>query len=356
MRHLKAATLTLGAMVLAALLPSAAFAQRATKAMFQDNYAEVNGQRLHYASIGKGDLVLFLHGYPSFWYQWKDQMAEMGKDHLAVGLDMRGYNLSSRPEGLAPYEMTHLVEDLRQFAEKIAGKGKKFTLVAHDWGANVSWVFAILHPEMLERLIIVNGAHPILSERELRENPAQRYASNYFFVFNNYLAPGEQPVDESTTVETATRRAHTGFVEAEVKAGRYTEADRQAWIDAWSQPGSTTAGLNYYRANHRNPPFNETHPASTIPRSWSASAMLKGAKSTILRVPTLVIWGMKDSAILTGHLSGLEKLVPNLWVKLYPDDDHWIMLAKNLQLAQDMRRFIDGQATFPKESVYRGGR
>ena len=81
--------------------------------------------------------------------------------------------------------------------------------------------------------------------------------------------------------------------------------------------------------------------------------MLKGAKSTTLRVPTLVIWGMKDSAILTGHLSGLEKLVPNLWVKLYPDD-HWIILAKNLQLAQGMRRFIDAQATFPKESVYRG--
>ena len=69
---------------------------------FQDNYAEVNGVRLHYASIGQGPLVLFLHGYPSFWYQWKDQMAEMGKDHLAVGLDMRGYNLSSRPEGLEP--------------------------------------------------------------------------------------------------------------------------------------------------------------------------------------------------------------------------------------------------------------
>src|SRR5262245_63364065 len=146
---------------------------------------------------------------------------------------MRGYNLSSKPAGLEPYTMTHLVEDVRQLIEHVAGKDRKCVLVAHDWGANVAWVFAMRYPEMLDKLIIVNGAHPFVSERELRENPAQRYASNYFFVFNGYLAPGEQPVDERNDRETATRRAHAGFVDAEVKAGRYTEEDRNAWIDAW---------------------------------------------------------------------------------------------------------------------------
>jgi pimeloyl-ACP methyl ester carboxylesterase len=337
--------------VLAAGLPATARAQGA-RAPFQDNYADVNGQRLHYASIGQGPLVLFLHGYPSFWYQWKDQMLEMGKDHLAVGLDMRGYNLSSRPEGLEPYKMSHLVEDVRQFVEKIAGRDRKFILVGHDWGANVAWAFAMFHPDMLDKLIIVNGAHPFLSERELRENPAQRYASNYFFVFNKYLAPGEQPVDENDTSESASRRAHTGFVEAEVKSGRYTEEDRQAWISAWSQPGSTTAGLNYYRANHRNPPFNDRHPASTIDHSWSAKEITEGAKTTIIKTPTLVIWGLKDTAILSGHLSGLDKWVPNLSVKLYPDDDHWVMLEKAKPVALDIRNYIDGKGV-PKESVYR---
>jgi pimeloyl-ACP methyl ester carboxylesterase len=333
---------------------SASAQTQVQKSSFEDHYAEVNGQRLHYASVGQGPLVLFLHGYPSFWYQWKDQMAEMGRDHLAVGLDMRGYNLSSRPEGLEPYTMPHLVEDVRQFVEKINGAGRKFILVGHDWGANVAWVFAMYHPEMLEKLIIVNGAHPFLSERELRENPAQRLASNYFFVFNKYLAPGEQPVDENDTKESASRRAHGGFVDAEVKSGRYTEEDRQAWIDAWSQPGSTTAGLSYYRANHRNPPFNDRHPASTIPRSWSAEEMTKGAKSTTIRFPTLVIWGLKDTAILSGHLSGLEKWVPDLRVKLYPDDDHWVMLEKAGPVAQDIRQFIDDEKSFPRESVFRG--
>jgi pimeloyl-ACP methyl ester carboxylesterase len=84
-------------------------------------------------------------------------------------------------------------------------------LVAHDWGANVAWVIAMYHPEMLEKLIIINGAHPFLSERELRENAAQRYASNYFYVFNGYLAPVEIQIDENDTRESGTRRAHAGF-------------------------------------------------------------------------------------------------------------------------------------------------
>jgi epoxide hydrolase 4 len=324
---------------------------QAPRAQFQDSHADVNGVRLHYASVGQGRLVLFLHGYPAFWYQWKDQMAEIGRDHLAVGLDMRGYNLSSKPEGVESYRMTHLVEDVRQFVEKLAGRNQKFVLVAHDWGAIVAWVFAMFHPDMLDRLIIVNGAHPFVSERELRENPAQRHASSYHFVFNRFLAPGERPVDENDTKESATRRAHAGFVDAEVRSGRYTEEDRQSWIAAWSQPGSTTAGLNYYRANHRNPPFNATHPAASVPTSWSAGEVTRGARSTVIHTPTLVIWGLKDTALLPGHLTGLDRWVPNLSVRLYPDDDHWVMLQKPQPVARDIRAFIEDR-NFPKETVY----
>jgi len=337
--------------LLAVIVAPVAHAQSA-KPAFQDNYADVNGVRLHYASVGQGPLILFLHGYPSFWYQWKDQMAEMGRDHLAVGLDLRGYNLSSKPKDVDQYRMKYLVEDVRQLAEKIGGRNRKFVLVAHDWGAIVAWCFAMYHPEMLDKLIIINGAHPFISERELRENAAQRYASNYHFVDNGYLAPGEAPIDERDTKEGATRRAHAGFVEAQVRNGHYSEEDRQMWIAAWSQEGSTTAGLNYYRANHRNPPFNDRHPASTVARSWSAKEVTEGAKSTIIKVPTLVIWGMKDTAMLVGNLTGLDTWVPNVSVKLYPDDDHWIMMEKYQEVGQDIRRFIEDK-DFPKDSVYR---
>ena len=338
------------AVLLLAAIPKLSSAQT-TESPFHEDYAEVNGVRLHYASVGQGPLVLFLHGYPSFWYQWKDQMLELGRDHLAVGMDMRGFNLSSKPEGLEVYRMEHLVEDVRQFAQKIGG-GRKFVLVAHDWGGSVAWVFAMAHPEMLDKLVIINAGHTFVLERELRENPAQRYASDYVFGFIGNLAPGQRPPDEANDKETASRRAHTGFVDAAVKSGHYSEQDRQRWIDAWSQPGSTTAGLNYYRVNHRNPPFDDRHPPSTVPQSWSAKELTAGVKDTIIRIPTLVIWGMKDNALLTGNLSGLDKWVPNLSVKLYPDADHWVMIEKFQEVAQDIRHFMEGR-DFPKDSVYR---
>ena len=322
---------------------------------FEDHFVDANGQHLHYVTTGKGPMVLFLHGYPSFWYQWKDQMTAVSGDHTAVALDLRGYNLSSRPVGLENYKMPLLVEDVKQFIDKVNGKNKKVVLVIHDWGATLGWVFAMYHPEMIEKLIVVNGANTFLSEREFRENPVQRYWSNYMLVINGYLAPGEKPMDENNnSVEAATARAHTGFVEAEVRKGHYTEADRQMWIDAWSQPGSTTAGLAYYRANDRNPPYNGTHPAAMVTRSWDAKAMTKGAKSTIVHVPTLAIWGLKDNSVGPGHLDGLQKWAPDLHVKLYPDDDHWVMLEHYKEVGEDMRQFIADDKSFPRESAYQG--
>src|SRR6202012_5356081 len=103
-------------------------------------------------------------------------------------------------EGLEPYKMTHLVEDIRQLADKLRG-GRKFILVAHDWGGSVAWVFAMAHPEMLDRLIIVNAGHTFVLERELHENAAQRYASDYVFNFIGDRLPGERPQDETNTPE-----------------------------------------------------------------------------------------------------------------------------------------------------------
>ena len=334
-------------------MSSTAHAQQSkAPAPFTDNYAEVNGQKLHYATAGKGKMVLFLHGYPAFWYQWKDQMLEMSKTHMAVAPDLRGYNLSSRPEPIDQYQMKLLVEDVKQLAEKLNGKGNKFVLVIHDFGSLVGWVFTMYYPELVEKLIVVNGPNPWVTERELRENPSQRYASNYHFVFNNILAPGEKPMDENDTVESAKKRASGGFVDAEVKAGHYTEEDRQMWIGAWSQPGSTRAGLNYYRANNRNGPFNDLHPKEMVKKSWSAAEMTPGAKSPVVNVPTLVIWGLKDEALLPGNLSGLDKWVSNMWVKLYPENGHWVFIERYKEVNADMRAFIEGK-DMRRESVFR---
>ena len=130
-------------------------------------YANVNGQRLHYARAGSGPLVVFLHGFPEFWYEWKHQIAEFSRDHTVVAPDMRGYNLSSKPAEVSAYAMPNLVEDVRALTTELLKStgGTKFTLVAHDWGGVVAWVFAALHPEMVEKLVIVNAPHPTIFGR-----------------------------------------------------------------------------------------------------------------------------------------------------------------------------------------------
>ena len=145
--------------------------------MSKDAYVEANGIRLHYLAEGAGPLIIFLHGFPEYSGAWKEQLAEFGKDHLAVAPDMRGYNLSEKPAELEQYHMHNLVEDVRALAEQLGHK--RFTLVGHDWGGVVTWSFAIAHPECLDRLVIVNAPHPVIFRRELAENAAQQKASGY---------------------------------------------------------------------------------------------------------------------------------------------------------------------------------
>jgi epoxide hydrolase 4 len=116
--------------------------------MLKDTYANANGVRLHYVASGTGPLILFLHGFPQFWYAWKNQLSEFGKDHHAVALDMRGFNLSDKPADVAQYRLDVLVEDIRAFAAQLSD-AKKFVLVGHDWGGFVAWA---AYPRALEKL------------------------------------------------------------------------------------------------------------------------------------------------------------------------------------------------------------
>ncbi len=315
----------------------------------KEDYVEANGLRFHYVHAGDGPMILFLHGYPSFWYQWKDQLIEFGKDHFAVAPDLRGYNLTTIPKGTDQYQMKYLVEDIHQFADKV-GKGKKFVLVGHDWGGLLAWVFAMYHPEMIDKLVIINAPHPMIFEREMRENPVQRWGSNYTFAFNNYDG---YHWDEKLSANDFAGLTQ-GILGEQIKSGRYTDADVVAWKKAWSVPGALNAGLEYYRANHLNPPYNEQHPASTIPTSWSAASVTEGAKSTTITLPTLVIWGLLDTALQQGNLSGMEKLVPNAHFKLYPRDTHWVSISKSKEVSQDIRDFIEGRDV-PMETAAKTG-
>jgi epoxide hydrolase 4 len=302
------------------LIVTAGCALSREKPALKHEYAEVNGIRLHYVTAGKGPLIIFLHGFPEFWYEWKDQLPEFGKDHRAVAPDMRGYNLSEKPAGVDHYQMKDLVEDVRDLAVHLGYK--KFILVGHDWGGGVAWSFAIAHPEYLSKLVIINCPHPAILARELAENPAQQKASQYMLFFRS--AQAEQQLSANNYAGLV-----DGVLGDGLKTGVFTEADKQAYIQAWSQPGALTGGLNYYRAANLGPPTPDSPATPPV-----------DANGLIVKVPTLVIWGEKDTALLTGNLDGMDKFVPDLTIKRIPDGSHWVIHEKPALVNDYIRDFI----------------
>jgi pimeloyl-ACP methyl ester carboxylesterase len=315
----------LAGLLLTGLLVSSASAEmKEKKPMLKDKYVKVNGVKLHYVTAGKGPLILFLHGFPEFWYEWKNQLAEFGKDHQAVAPDMRGYNLSDKPTELDQYKIAVLVEDIRALGDHFS-HNKKFVLVAHDWGGAVAWAFAIAHPDYLDKLVIINAPHPGVFAKLLASDPKQQAASQYMLMFRSDKAEANLSNNNYAGLVGA-------VLGAGLKNGTFTEDDKQAYIKAWSQPGALTGGLNYYRANRVGPPSPDGKP-STGNFAVDPSALM-------VKVPTLVIWGEKDTALLTGNLDGLEQFVPQLTVKRIADGTHWVIHEKPAEVNGDIREFI----------------
>src|SRR6266478_1248679 len=284
---------------------------------WKDRYAEVNGVRLHYVGQGKGPLILFLHGFPEFWYSWKDLLADFSHDRHAVAVDMRGYNLSSRRETVDAYRVPVIVEDIRALAVRL--KAKRFVLVGHDWGGVIAWTFATQHPEMLDRLVIINAPHPTLFARLLATDPAQQKASGYFNLFNSPQA--EQVLSANN---------YAGMLGA--FGSSLNEEDRKVYLAAWNRPGGLTGGLNYYRAAQLRSPAGGAPGQAAQPPAIQPLAPIT--------TPTLVIWGEKDTALLTGNLEGLDQFVKPLTIQRVPDGSHWVVHEKPAQVIQYIRAFL----------------
>jgi len=261
--------------------------------------------------------MLFLHGFPEFWCAWKDQLEEFQRDFTVVAPDMRGYNLSDKPQDVEAYRMSYLVEDVRGLIEHLGAK--TCTLVAHDWGGAAAWVFAIAYPEMLERLIIINAPHPFVFQRELRQNPAQQKASQYMLMFQSPKA--EQIVSANNYAHL---REDWGLHKV------LSDADMELYYQAWSQPGALTGGLNYYRASRLIPP-TESAGQNDISDRFSQP----------LQVPTLVIWGEQDPALLTGNLNGLDRYVKDLTIQRIPDGSHWVIHEQPGRINTLIREYIE---------------
>ncbi|MEM7134664.1 MAG: alpha/beta hydrolase [Chloroflexota bacterium] len=253
----------------------------------EDGYADNGGVKIHYVTIGSGPLLVMIHGFPEFWYSWRNQMPALAEQFRVVAVDLRGYNLSDKPIGVEQYSMRHLVSDIVAVIEHLGEK--EAVIVGHDWGGMVSWALAMFRPDLVERLIICNLPHPNGLGRELAHNPAQQKNSQYA---RNFQQEGSH---DKLTAEGLAEWISDGEAKPHYLAA-YERSDFEAM-------------LNYYKANYPREPYIEPDPTTT----------------TKVQCPVLMIHGLEDWALLPGALNNTwEWLEKDLTLITVPGAGHFV--------------------------------
>jgi pimeloyl-ACP methyl ester carboxylesterase len=262
----------------------------------EEHYYSVNGINLHTIEAGDrgGDYIIFLHGFPEFWYGWKNQITFFAQKGFRVIVpDQRGYNLSSKPTGVKSYCLHHLCTDIVILIQKLTDK--KVVIVGHDWGGAVAWQLALQYPRLIQQLVIVNMPHPAVFSRTLKTNPVQMLRSSYAGFFQLPYLP-----------EVIIRAFGFALLRRSLlktsNKGTFSEEDIVAYKKAWQQPHALTTMLNWYRAYKYN----------NLPTSG------------MITLPVLIIWGRKDEFLLSKMASkSIDKCV-NGKLKFIEGATHWV--------------------------------
>lgn len=279
--------------------------------------------RLHCASCGEpgAPLMLFLHGFPEFWYAWRALLPAFGGRFHAVAPELRGYNLSDKPADVRAYRIPALVADIDAL---VRGLGhERCVLVAHDWGGAVGWSYAIAHPERVERLVILNAPHPVPFARALAHDRAQQAASQYM----SWL---RRPGSEEVLARDDFARLDAFFLRLGGAAWFRGEV-RDAYHAAWAQPGAIAGGVNFYRASPLYPPAGDDPGAARLQLDEG---------DFVVRAKTLVIWGDGDTALLPALLDGLDRLVPGLRIVRLADATHWLVHEQPQRIILEISEFV----------------
>ncbi|MDM9380604.1 alpha/beta hydrolase [Chlorogloeopsis sp. ULAP01] len=278
---------------------------------WKHDYIITNGVKLHYVTQGEGPLMLMLHGFPEFWYSWRHQIPEFAKYFKVVAVDLRGYNDSDKPKEQSAYVMDEFIKDVEGLIRALGYE--KCVLVGHDWGGAIAWCFAYAHPEMVEKLIVLNIPHPAKFSEGMR-NPQQLLKSSYMFLFQLPWLP-------ELLIQSADYQAiETAFKGMAVNKSTFTQADIDTYKDAAAKRGALTAMLNYYRNVFQQKILNP---------NWG-----------ILEVPTLMIWGEKDTALGKELSYGTESYVRDLQIRYIPNCSHWVQQEKPELVNEYMREFL----------------
>jgi pimeloyl-ACP methyl ester carboxylesterase len=265
-------------------------------------FADSNGVKIHYATLGSGPLVVMIHGFPDFWYTWRHQMEGLADKYQVVAIDQRGYNQSDKPKGVENYDMRLLVGDVLAVIKHFGQE--KAIIVGHDWGGAVAWSLAMYAPQAVDKLIILNLPHLRGLSRELANNPQQQKNSQYARDF--------QKPDAASKL---TPEALAFWVTDESAKPRYIEAFKNSDFEAM---------LNYYKRNYPREPYKE-----------DTSPVVK------VKAPVLMIHGLKDWALLPGALNNTwDWLEQDLTLITVPNAGHFVQQDAADTVTKAMRTWL----------------
>jgi pimeloyl-ACP methyl ester carboxylesterase len=273
--------------------------------------------KMHYVVSGPEDapLMLLVHGFHEIWYSWRYQIKEFQKDFRVVAIDMRGFGETDKPVGVSKYEMPVLVEDIRLLIQALGHKS--CVLVAHDWGGSVAYGFAATHPDMVDRLVVMN-IPPISVWRDGftdLSKPGQFIASGYIYMFQlPYFPEFSFGLEDFAMIKN-------GFLGKEfgVRSGIMTEEDVECYKYYYRKPGAVSPGINLYRANLGVPGLR--HPIK-------------------YPMPVKVIWGCQDTAVTLSLLEDVIKAIPHADVTRIHEASHWVQMDQPEKVNQSIRKFL----------------
>ena len=270
--------------------------------------------------------VILLHGFPESHRTWRELVPRLESDFYLVMPDQRGFAGSDRPQDVDAYRTDTLVDDIFALADALSIE--RFALVGHDWGGAISWPAALRNDPRLTRLAIINAPHPVIFQKSLIENADQRAASQYISAFRSRMF---EKAAEAMGYEALFEKSFGRHVDLAL----IPEAERRQYIAEWSQPGGLTAMLNWYRASKvKVPP-----PGVTLPLpQWVLRAF------PAVEIPTLVVWGMQDKALLPVQLEGLERLARDLQVVRVPNAGHFAPWEAPDEVAAALGPFLAADA------------
>ena len=278
-----------------------------------------SGLKMRIARAGSGPLLVMLHGFPECWYSWRHQLRALSDSFDCVAPEMRGYGETDAPVGVSNYSLDKLVGDVIDLIHALGRE--RAVVVGHDWGGGVAWATALMRPEVVERLIVLNCPHLKRFSEELRRNPRQMLRSWYMLFFQLPALP------EALFRARNFAALDSALKNGTVRKGAITDEDMRYFRDAFRNPYSISAAINYYRANVRTGFMARSGEGAWIDRKIAA--------------PTMLIWGEQDFALGKELTYDMERLFSGPFeIRYIAESGHWVQQEQPELVNAHMREFL----------------